>query len=71
MAGCVWRGVTGEGLAEAGARARRATGPITGDGLPARYVGSILIPADEIALRLFEGASLSAAEEPGAVEPAA
>jgi hypothetical protein len=63
MAECFWPGVTEQQLAEAGARARCATGAITAGGVSARYVGSILVPADEIALCLFEAASIEAASD--------
>jgi hypothetical protein len=63
MAECFWPGVTEQQLAEAGARARRATEAITAGGVSARYVGSILVPADEIALCLFEAASIEAASD--------
>jgi hypothetical protein len=63
MAECFWPGVTEQELVELGARARpaaRATG--SGDRF-ARYLGSILVPSDEIALCLFEAASLDAVTE--------
>ena len=63
MAECFWPGVTEQQLAEAGARARRASGAITSGGVPVRYIGSILVPADEIALCLFEAASIEAASD--------
>ena len=58
MAECFWPGVTEQQLAFAGDRARRAA-----DGVHAHYLGSILVPTDEIALCLFEAASLDAASD--------
>ena len=63
MAECFWPGVTEQQLAEAGVRARRAAVAISSGGVPARYIGSILVPADEIALCLFEAASIEAASD--------
>jgi hypothetical protein len=62
MAECFWPGVTAQKVADAGERIRRAAlaGP---HGRPGRYVGSILVPSDEIALCLFEAASEAAASE--------
>jgi hypothetical protein len=55
MAECFWPGVTEKHVLEAGARGRQAA---VGS---ARYLGSILIPTDEIALCFFEAASIDAA----------
>ncbi len=66
MAECFWPGVTAQQVAAAGARARRETRAARAEGVLARYVGSILVPADEIAFCLFEAASLEAAALIGA-----
>jgi hypothetical protein len=63
MAECFWPGVSVQALADAGARARRASRAITSNRGFARYLGSILIPADEIALCLFEATSIGEAAE--------
>ncbi len=63
MAECFWPGVTARQLADAGARARRAADEINSDGVVARYTGSILVPADEIALCFFDAASIDAASD--------
>ena len=63
MAECFWPGVTEQQLADAGARAGQAAQAISSNGGLARYLGSILVPADEIALCLFEAPSLDAASE--------
>lgn len=63
MAECFWPGITERDLLEAGGRARRAAEATTGDLGPVRYLGSILVPADEIALCLFEAPSLGAASK--------
>ena len=63
MAECFWPGVTVQKVADAGDRLRHASRAIApGDGL-ARYLGSILVPSDEIALCLFEAASIDVAAE--------
>jgi hypothetical protein len=55
--------VTVQKVADAGDRLRHASRAIApGDGL-ARYLGSILVPSDEIALCLFEAASIDVATE--------
>jgi len=63
MAECFWPGVTARQLAGVGARARRAADEINSDGVVARYTGSILVPADEIALCFFDAASIDAASD--------
>jgi hypothetical protein len=63
MAECFWPGVTAQKVAGLGARVRQASHAIScGDGF-ARYLGSILVPQDEIALLLLEAASIDAATE--------
>ena len=63
MAECFWPGVTARQLTDAGARARRAADEINSNGVVACYTGSILVPADEIALCFFEAASIDAASD--------
>jgi hypothetical protein len=65
MAECFWPGVTVRQVADAGARARRAALASRSEAGPTRYIGSILVPSDEIAFCLFEAASLEAAGELG------
>ena len=60
MAECFWPGVTEQQLADAGARARREADASGSSSAPVRYTGSILVPADEIALCFFEAASIDA-----------
>lgn len=64
MAECFWPGVTAQKVADAGERVRQASHPIScnDDAFP-RYLGSILVPTDEIALFLLEAASIGAATE--------
>ncbi len=62
MAECFWPGVTPENVADAGQRVRLASHAMS-DGDLARFLGSILVPTDEIALFLFEAASIDAAKE--------
>lgn len=61
MAECFWPGVTERQVADAGRRARRATLALRSEGAFSRYLGSILVPSDEIAFCLLEAASLDAA----------
>jgi hypothetical protein len=63
MAECFWPGVTAQKVADAGDRVTQATHAISRDESYARYLGSILVPTDEIALVLLEAASLAAATE--------
>jgi hypothetical protein len=63
MAECFWPGVTAEKVAAAGERVRQAAHAISPDDGFARYLGSILVPGDEIALCLFEAASIDLAAE--------
>ena len=64
MAECFWPGVTAQKVADVGERVRQASHAVScnGDGF-ARYLGSILVPTDEIALFLLEAASIGAATE--------
>jgi hypothetical protein len=63
MAECFWPGVTALKVADAGERVRQASHAISCDDGFARYLGSILVPQDEIALVLLEAASVAAATE--------
>ena len=63
MAECFWPGVTRRLLDDAGRRAGQAAQGFSSKGASTRYVGSILVPADEIALCLFEAPSIDAATE--------
>jgi hypothetical protein len=63
MAECFWPGVTAQKVADAGERLRHAAQAIVSDDGPARYLGSLLVPSDEIALCLFEAASIDVATE--------
>lgn len=63
MAECFWPGVTMQNVAAAGDRLSQAPRAASRDDASARYLGSILVPTDEIALLLLEAASLAAATE--------
>ena len=63
MAECFWPGVTRRMLESAGRRGHRAAQAVSSDGGSSRYLGSILVPSDEIALCLFEAPSLETATE--------
>jgi hypothetical protein len=63
MAECFWPGVTGQEVEQAGARSGRAAREASSAGDFTRYLGSILVPTDEIAFFLFEATSLEAASE--------
>lgn len=63
MAECFWPGVTAQKVANAGDRVKQAAQAISRDEGCARYLGSILVPTDEIALLLLEAASIAAATE--------
>ena len=57
MAECFWPDMTEAMVREAGIRAGRAAHAANLDGAAVRYLGAILIPADEVAFCLFEGSS--------------
>jgi hypothetical protein len=63
MAECFWPGVTEEKVADAGERIRRASRGLTQRGRASHYIGSILVPVDEIALCLFAASSAATAAE--------
>jgi hypothetical protein len=63
MAECFWPGVTAQKVVDAGERVRQASHAISSNDGLARYLGSILIPTDEIALLFLEAASIDAATE--------
>jgi len=65
MAECFWPGVTGMQVIEAGHRARRAIRDVESATVAACYLGSILVPNDEIALYLFEANSLDVVSDTG------
>jgi hypothetical protein len=63
MAECFWPGVTAQKVVDAGERVRQAADPPNFENGFARYLGSILIPTDEIALVFLESTSIAAATE--------
>ena len=63
MAECFWPGVDEQKVKDAGARGRRAAQAVSSEGGSARYIGSILVPSDEIALCLFAATSIDEASE--------
>ena len=63
MAECFWPGVSAQKVADAGERVRQASYAISSDDSFSRYLGSILVPMDEIAFCLFEAATIEAATE--------
>jgi hypothetical protein len=56
LAECFWPGVSDRDLGPLGERATAAAARLTVSGRPVRYVGSLLVRADEVVLCLFEGA---------------
>ena len=63
MAECFWPGVTRLLVEDAGRRAGHAAQRFNSNGAFTQYVGTILVPADEIALCMFEAPSIDAATE--------
>jgi hypothetical protein len=61
MAECFWPDVSAQKVADAGERVRQASYAISSDDGSSRYLGSILVPTDEIAFCLFEAATIEAA----------
>ena len=54
---CYWPGVTEAKMREAGTRAAHAAEAVSREGIPVRYLGSVLFPGDEVVLFEFDGAS--------------
>jgi hypothetical protein len=63
MAECFWPGVTVEKVTDVGERIRHAARAIGPAARAGRYIGSILVPGDEIALCLFEAPSKATASQ--------
>ncbi len=55
VAECFWTGVTEKDVRALDQRADACVADMARDGDPVRYLGSILIQADEVVLCLFEG----------------
>lgn len=55
VAECFWIGVTDDDLRHLDERAARAIERIEAGGDPVRYLGSVLMRADEVVLCFFEG----------------
>jgi hypothetical protein len=55
LAECYWPGVSAGTLAAAVERAERAAAELRGHGRSLDFLGSILVPADEIVFWLFDG----------------
>lgn len=60
MVECLWPDVTEELAAEVGERARSVAVEVTREGSPVEYVGSILVPEDDVVFYLFESLSAEA-----------
>jgi Protein of unknown function (DUF4242) len=55
LVGCYWPGVSAEKLAAAVERAEQAADELRGQGRSLRFLGTILVPADETVFCLFDG----------------
>ena len=53
---CYWPGVSAAKLAAAVERAEQAADELRGQGRSLHFLGSILVPADEVVFCLFDGA---------------
>jgi hypothetical protein len=53
---CFWPDVDADAVRTLDARAATSAGELTRAGAPVRYLGSLLMRADEVVLCLFEGA---------------
>ncbi len=62
---CFWPGVTEAAIAAAALRARRAAHELAEAGRPARYLGSQLVPGDEVVFFELEADSEQTARELG------
>jgi hypothetical protein len=56
---CFWPGVDADAVRALDARAALSADELTRAGTPVRYLGSLLMRADEVVLCLFEGAESS------------
>lgn len=68
VAECFWPGVDEAAVRAVDTRAARTAAELTSTGTPVRYVGSLLLPEDEVVLCLFAGdraAVRRAAEQAG------
>jgi hypothetical protein len=63
MAECFWPGVTVEKVTDVAERIRQAACAIGPQARSGRYIGSILVPTDEIAFCLFEAPSKATASQ--------
>jgi len=61
LAECLWPGVTEEDLARLDLRARTET-DTTGPEAGVRYLGSVLLPSDEVVFFVFSGPSAEAVQ---------
>jgi hypothetical protein len=59
VAECFWPGVEDADLHTLDERARASAAELSAAGRPVRYLGSLLMRADEVVLCLFEGSSQS------------
>ena len=57
--------MTADTVEQASARARRSAGDLTSEGSAVEYLGSILLPADEVVFLLFAGVSADAVRRAG------
>ena len=57
LAECFWPGVKESDLRALDERAHASAGEQSGDGVPVRYLGSLLMREDEVVLCRFEGPS--------------
>jgi hypothetical protein len=58
MVECYWPGITAELLRPAADRARKTALDLTREGSAVRYLGSVLVPKDEVVFLFFDGVSL-------------
>lgn len=59
VAECYWVGVDDTDLVALDERAQASAAELTAEGEPVRYLGSILMRADEVVLCLFKGSASS------------
>jgi len=57
VAECFWSGVNEGDLRDLDVRAGATTASLAASGQDVRYLGSVLMPADEVVLCLFEGSA--------------
>lgn len=63
LAECFWPGISQEELDSLNTRARESAAATSGTGIEVRYLGSMLMPEDEVVFCFFDGPSADAVRD--------